>query len=106
MTALLEDETFIARFKRSAADFTRTRVLTFQTITVLLMAKGMKSLQLSLNEIIPKLELAEQTVSKVAYSKARRKLKHEAFIELNREAVIRTMLGNQASYLTETPSTA
>lgn len=91
MTALLEDETFIARFKRSAADFTRTRVLTFQAITVLLMAKGMKSLQLSLNEIIPKLGLEQQTVSKVAYSKARRKLKHTAFIELNREAVIRTM---------------
>lgn len=91
MTALLEDETFVARFKRSLTDFTRTRVLTFQAITVLLMAKGMKSLQLSLNEIIPKLGLAEQTVSKVAYSKARRKLKHEAFIELNREAVIRTM---------------
>lgn len=91
MTALLEDETFIARFKRSLTDFTRHRVLTFQTITVLLLAKGMKSLQLSLNEIIPKLGLAEQTVSKVAYSKARRKLKHTAFIELNWEVVVRTM---------------
>jgi hypothetical protein len=30
-------------------------------------------------------------VSKVAYSKARHKLKHEAFIELNQEKVIRTM---------------
>jgi len=85
------DELFVTRYKRSAQDFTRTRVLTFQTITVLLMAKGMKSLQLSLNELIPKFGHSQQTVSKVAYSKARRKLKHGAFIELNQEAVVKTM---------------
>jgi len=55
------------------------------------MTKGSKSLQLSLNEFIPKLGRAKTSVSKVAYSKARRKLKHTAFIELNKEAVIKTM---------------
>lgn len=60
-------------------------------MAVLLMAKGMKSLQLSLNELIPKLGKASRTVSKAAYSKARAKLRHAAFIELNRQAVIQTM---------------
>ena len=55
------------------------------------MTKGNKSLQLSLNEFIPKLGRPKSSVSKVAYSKARRKLKHTAFIELNQEAVIKTM---------------
>lgn len=51
----------------------------------------MKSLQLSLNELIPKLGLSARTVSNVAYSKARLKLKHTAFIELNQEAVVQAM---------------
>lgn len=88
---LLDDKIFIEKFKHSAQDFTRSRVLTFQTMVVLLMAKGMKSLQLSLNEIVPKLGKANRTVSKAAYSKARAKLSHAAFIELNRQAVIQTM---------------
>jgi hypothetical protein len=91
LTAPLEDDSFIVRFKRSAADFTRARVLTFRAATVLLMAKGSKSLQLSLNEFVPKLGRGQPTVSKVAYSKARRKLKHTAFIKLNEKAVVRTM---------------
>lgn len=91
LTTALEDESFIARFKHTAQDFTRSRILTFRAIAVLLMAKGSKSLQLSLNEFIPKLGLGRQTVSKAAYSKARKKLKHTAFIELNRTAVVQTM---------------
>lgn len=49
----------------------------------------MKSIQLSLNEFIPR--LFQRTVSNAAYSKARLKLKHTAFIELNQEAVVKTM---------------
>lgn len=57
----------------------------------MLLAQGTRSLQCALNELIPQLGLAQRSVSKVAYSKARRKLKHQAFIELNQEAVVRTM---------------
>lgn len=61
----------------------------------MLLAKGKKSLQLSLNETIPKLKhLTRPTVSKVAYSKARRKLKHGAFIELNQKTVVDVMYGD------------
>jgi hypothetical protein len=88
---MLDDESFIIHSKHAPADFTRSRVLTFRTVAVLLMAKGSRSLQLALNEFIPKLGTSASTVSKVAYSKARRKLKHTAFITLNQEAVVRTM---------------
>lgn len=57
----------------------------------MLFQKGSKSLQLYLNEFIPRLGLPGLTVSAMAYSKARRKLKHTAFIELNQTAVIQTM---------------
>lgn len=57
----------------------------------MLMTKGTKSIQLSLNEFVPKLGLPERTVSRVAYSKARRKLKYTFFRALNQEAVVRTM---------------
>jgi hypothetical protein len=67
-SSMLDDEVFIANSKRSAADFTRSRILTFRTVAVLLMAKGSRSLQLALNELIPKLGKPAATVSKVAYS--------------------------------------
>jgi|WetSurMetagenome_2_1015567.scaffolds.fasta_scaffold147078_1 hypothetical protein len=57
----------------------------------MMMQKGMKSLQLSLNELIPKLGLSSSSVSNVAYVKAKKKFKHTAFIELNRIAVVETM---------------
>lgn len=57
----------------------------------MLLQKGSKSLQLYLNELIPGLGLPGLTVSNMAYSKARRKFKHTAFIELNQTAVVQTM---------------
>ncbi|MFZ2545394.1 MAG: hypothetical protein WAW80_05445 [Candidatus Saccharimonadales bacterium] len=55
----------------------------------------MKSLQLSLNELIPKLGLPALSVTNMAYSKARRKLKHTAFIALNQLAVVDVMYADQ-----------
>ena len=77
--------------KTHPQDFIRKPILTFEVIFVIMLRKGLKSLQLSLNEFIPKLNLSEQTVSNMAYCKARRKLKHTAFIELNKAAVVETM---------------
>jgi hypothetical protein len=70
-------------------------------MAVLMLIKGSKSLQLSMNDFLPKLRREYTTADKSAYSKARRKLKHTAFIELNREAVVRTMYeGGPDDYLT------
>lgn len=60
-------------------------------MAVLMLRKGDKSLQLSMNSFLPKLGKQQSTVDKSAYSRARRKLKHTAFIELNQVAVVTTM---------------
>jgi hypothetical protein len=44
-----------------------------------------------MNTFLPKLGRPQATVDKSAYSRARQKLKHTAFIELNQEAVVATM---------------
>lgn len=56
-----------------------------------MLTKGGKSLQLSLNGFLPKLGRSQSSADKSAYSRARHKLKHTAFIELNQTAVIQTM---------------
>lgn len=91
MAAALNNELFVSQHKRSLVDFTRNRVLSSQAVFVTLMSKGAKSLQLSLNELIPKLGLPARTVSRVAYAKARKKLKYTFFMALNQETVVRTM---------------
>jgi hypothetical protein len=60
----------------------------------MLLSKGKRSYQLALNETIPKLQQSQPTVSKMAYSKARLKLKHTAFIELNQTTVVDVMYGD------------
>jgi hypothetical protein len=82
---------FTTRHKRSDQDFTRDRMLTFRALAVLMLTKGTRSLQLRMNTFLPKLGKAQRTVDKSAYSRARHKLKHTAFIELNQEAVVATM---------------
>lgn len=57
----------------------------------MMLAKSLKSLQLRLNSFIPQLGLGVPTVTAMAYSKARRKLKHTAFESLNQLAVVNTM---------------
>lgn len=91
MQTCLQDVNYIDQHKSSTRSFTRLRVLSFKVIFTLLLAKGMKSLQLSLNEFIPKLRLVQTSVSNAAYSKARHKLKHTAFIAMNQAAVVTTM---------------
>ena len=61
--------------------FTRNRKLNFLKVFVLLLSKSQKSLQLWLNEFYTKYELDSVTAS--AFSQARAKFKHTAFIELN-----------------------
>lgn len=91
---MLGDTSFSTRHKQSPWDFTRNRVLTFKTMATLMLMKGSKSLQLSMNNFLPRLGCKQSTVDKSAYSKARRKFKHTAFIELNERAVVDVMYGD------------
>ena len=59
----------------------------------LILKKGMKSLQLMLNELMSVLETG--TVSASAFSQARSHLCHTAFIELNQKAIVEVMYKNE-----------
>jgi len=86
---LIEDEAFKGRHRERQKDFTRVRSLPFALVLVLVMRKSMKSLQNVVNEAMTWLN--EPLVTASAYSQARYKLKHTAFIELNQEAVVKTL---------------
>jgi len=89
---LLADEGFKERHRRESRYFTRTRVLTFGVVLMLILLKSAKSLQLVLNEWLGKLSLP--LVSKSAYSQARQHLGHTAFIELNQKAIVEVCYGD------------
>jgi hypothetical protein len=86
---LIEDEEFKGRHRETEKDFTRVRSLPFALMLVLMMRKSVKSLQNVVNEAMTWLN--EPLVTASAYSQARYKLKHTAFIELNQEAVVKTL---------------
>ena len=91
MRRSLTSADFAAAHRARPADFTRQRTLGFGVVCAVILSTGMKSLQLSLNTLLPKFRLSSLTVSGMAYSKARRKLKHTAFIALNQGAVVEPM---------------
>ena len=90
--ALLSDEGYKERHRTKGSYFTRLRKLSFPLLVALLIRKSMKSIQLVLNEL-SLLEGAE-TVSNSAFSQARLRLKHTAFIELNQKAVVQVRYGD------------
>jgi hypothetical protein len=76
-----------SRYKKS--DFTRTRLLPFTSLILYLCNFTKSSYQTELNKffkVITGSTIAKHIVSKVALCKARKKLKYEAFIELNRQS--------------------
>lgn len=82
----LERSSFVSRHKSNDKDFTRTAKLTFYNLVTLILRKSTKSIQLSLNEFV--MQTGENiTVTSGAFTKARKKLKHSAFIELNDDIV-------------------
>ena len=90
--ALLDDPAFSARHRSAPTAFTRVRALPFALVAALILRKGVKSLQNWVNEAIG--QLGGSPVSASAFSKARYRLQHTAFIELNRQAVVETLYGD------------
>jgi hypothetical protein len=89
---LITDKGFKSRHRWTERVFTRVRRLPFEMVLVLILRKSMKSLQLVVNELMAWLEAPPVTAS--AFSQARYQLKHEAFMELNRKAVVDTLYGD------------
>jgi len=86
-TSLIENHRSSDKF------FTRKRSLPFSMLMALIIRKSVKSLQNVVNEAMSWLDLPPVTAS--AYSQARYKLKHSAFIELNRTAIVETVYGDE-----------
>jgi hypothetical protein len=84
--AAIKSNDFVDNHKEKPGDFTRNRILGFPVIFMLILKKSIKSLQLVLNELFIQ-KFIDSTVSSSAYSQARKKFKHTAFIELNEGAV-------------------
>ena len=62
--------------------FIRQRILTFPLIVISVLRKSVKSMQVCLNELFQEGWLGN-VVSKSAYSRMRKHLKHTAFVALN-----------------------
>src|SRR5207302_6002660 len=88
--ALLGDGRFVARHRITPRAFTRQRKLPFNHVVLLVLRKPLKSLQLHLHEFFEQLcpGAAAQAARPGAWTQARAKLRHTAFVELNEAAVL------------------
>jgi len=83
---IIFSEKFLARHRQSDNFFTRNRILPFSTLIFFLINLIKGSLQDELDYLfkaLGNLDVAVRKVTKSAFCKARKRLKHEAFIELN-----------------------
>ncbi|MDP2090977.1 MAG: IS4 family transposase [Candidatus Gracilibacteria bacterium] len=90
-------------FRKCEKYFTRNRKLTFGIVVNLILQKGVKSLQLRLNEFSIKLSGNLETITASAYVKAKNKLSYKLFLQLNLIAIINRFYDlkeNEAGYKT------
>ena len=94
----LHDVQFVARHRVRPQDFTRERQLNFPTVMLFVLQKTVKSIQRHLNEFLEELsaEPLFEPVTAGAWTHARAKLKHTAFVELNEEVVLPAVHGQSA----------
>jgi hypothetical protein len=87
---VMEDLQFCQRHKKRPKDFTRRRELTFVRSLVFVLHKGVRATQQRLNDFFHSLDMALVTLTPSAWSQARLKFRHTAFIELNEVAILKT----------------
>ena len=92
LRARLGDPSFIARHRVRPEDFTRQRQLSFPLVMLFVLQKTVKSIQRHLHEFLDELAGGQlfEPVTAGAWTHARAKLKHTAFIELNQAVVLPT----------------
>lgn len=81
---------FCGRHRRSEKDFTRQRVLGFAVVMLMVLQKTTKSVQRHLHSFLDRLwpQQPAKNVTPGAWSQARAKLSHTAFIELNQQVLL------------------
>lgn len=95
---VLGSATFCCQHKRRPQDFTRQRHFCFVRTVVFLLQKTVRSVQLHLHEFFDRLGEEWQPVTASAWSQARLKLCHTAFIELNRRAILEPVYGAGSAF--------
>ena len=90
LRARVNDPDFVARHRRCARDFTRQRTLTFPVVFLLLLQKTGKSVHRHLREFLAAwlAEPGAAAVTAGAWTQARAKFKHTAFVELNQAVLL------------------
>jgi hypothetical protein len=91
---LIQNLIFVNTHRMNEKCFTRQRQLTFARLCVLIVQKTVRSLHAHLNDFFA--QLASPTSSPTgssAFTQARAKLKHSAFIELNEKAILANVYG-------------
>ena len=87
---IITSDDFIKENRQSPKDFTRNRKLSFSTLILFMINLVKGSYQDELDHFfkaVLRLDVAKRFVSKAAYTKARMKLKYQAFTELNARLV-------------------
>jgi hypothetical protein len=90
LRSLISSDEFKARHRQQSKDFTRQRCLPFVIVVLILLNLLKRAVQDELDEFFKMLkgkDIAMRVVTKSAFTQARKKLKYEAFIDLNREQV-------------------
>jgi hypothetical protein len=95
---LLKCQSFRERHRVSPRSFTRQRKLSFSWVMLMLLQKSLKSLQLRLHEFYDQIAdwALEESATASAFSQARCKLRHTAFIELNQVGILKPLEETQA----------
>ncbi|MCB0490695.1 MAG: IS4 family transposase [Cyclobacteriaceae bacterium] len=87
---ILFSHEFLVRHRKNPRDFSRTRLLPFPSVILILLNMLKSALQVELNyffKAIHGTDTADPVVTASAFCQARMKLKHQAFVELNQEQV-------------------
>ena len=95
---LIEQAAFCARHRTKTTYFTRRRCLPFNKMMVLLLQKTVRSIQAHMVDFFDRLDQAISPVTASAWSQARLKLQHTAFIELNEKAILEVVEGGQTDF--------
>jgi hypothetical protein len=93
---VMQEPAFCQAHRLSDKCFIRRRKLTFVKVMVTLLQKTVRSIQLHLHDFFG--ELGQNSAVASSWCEARLKLKHTAFLELNRRAILEVAYGGQSGF--------
>src|SRR5215469_1952345 len=94
---VIDSEKFQQQHRLHERCFVRKRRLSFSCVLIFILQRSIRSLRLHLNDFAKQLGV-ERWVSKGAWTQARAKLRHSAFIELNERAVVQIVYGRRTDF--------